>query len=362
MKIKGIMCGIAFVIIAHAANVSAREGDDNAMGKISGVNNGFLEIEVSGITENGPLWLGCTFYPRTANETDLAPSRPGRNLFKIIPCSGSFTEKYRVPKDLVSFAVDIGDGRSEAEYVAALWRYRVDKTECRKGENGGPCRYCLKNGYHLEGRVDVFPGKWSFKTQGTKRIESEEIQRNQIVAEQQAHVAEQNQQSNEASQRQARLEETQRQAKLMEQQQQASQEAQRQAKLDEQRKREREEVQRQSRQDEQRRQQGELQRLARLEEQRRVEQEAAQQQVRIAEQQREAANKQEKMRQQTETRRNPRISIGAAVRTMNQNRIEIVNVRDGSPAARSGLTPGMVVIAVNYRSISSPSEYLSKNL
>ena len=152
----------------------AREGDSDAVGKITQVDNGVFEIIVKGRTEKGPLWLGCTFYPGTKRETDLEAVSSGKKHFLA---SGNFAERFRVPTDMVRWAIETSRGNSEADYVVALWRWRVEKSECRKRSNGGPCEYCLKNGYHLEDRVDIGRGTWSFETKGTSREELRKGQR-----------------------------------------------------------------------------------------------------------------------------------------------------------------------------------------
>jgi hypothetical protein len=37
-------------------------------------------------------------------------------------------------------------------YIIRLWSKRVEKSECKNG----PCEWCRKNGYHLEGRLGEY--------------------------------------------------------------------------------------------------------------------------------------------------------------------------------------------------------------
>ena len=56
------------------------------------------------------------------------------------------------------------------EFMVSLWDRLVDISECHAGPGGGPDEYCLKNGFHLEGRLDsrgwirvepwITPGRW----------------------------------------------------------------------------------------------------------------------------------------------------------------------------------------------------------
>lgn len=58
-----------------------------------------------------------------------------------------FTKSFT--SDPVEFATNKID-----KVIVALWRWKVSKNECHNGEGGGPCEWCKKNGYHMEGRID----------------------------------------------------------------------------------------------------------------------------------------------------------------------------------------------------------------
>ncbi len=161
-------------------DVHSREGDPDAIGKITSVKNEFAQIRVKGNTQKGPLWLGCTFFPGTLKERDLQAVRKNvRGKDCLFFCSGDFDETFTVPNWIMGMA----KGENQAEYVVALWRYYVPKNECNKGNNNGPCQYCLKNGYHLEDRVDIGRGTWSLETEGMSRNQLQKGQREVVQGE-----------------------------------------------------------------------------------------------------------------------------------------------------------------------------------
>ena len=155
---------IALQVIFGSIQTHAREGDSNADGRITGVKNGYFEIVVEGYTEDGPLWLGCTFYPGTENERDLEPVR----------VRGKFEVSFDVPTESrYGGIVDRARSLVEADYAVALWGWKVDKSECRNGSGGRPCTYCRKNGFHMEGRVDMGRGTYSVEEKGAERRDLE---------------------------------------------------------------------------------------------------------------------------------------------------------------------------------------------
>ena len=131
----------AVVVIAVgvlSAAALARKGDKNATGRITEVKDMFMGITVIGETEDGYLWLGCTLWPDEIKERD----------FPVRKVSGRFEESFGVPE-------------INADYVVALWRWKVDKDECHNGEGGKACKYCVRNGYHMEDRIARESGTWT---------------------------------------------------------------------------------------------------------------------------------------------------------------------------------------------------------
>lgn len=142
--------------ICSFQHVMGKEGDADARGGFNSVKNGDVEIIVSGWTDKGPLWLGCTVIHESGREQDLKAKREGKCL---IFCSGKFEEEFKMPVNLMR-------GEFEIDYVVALWRWKIDKSECRKGENRKPCQWCRQNGYHLEGKVRSTVGTWKHWVKG----------------------------------------------------------------------------------------------------------------------------------------------------------------------------------------------------
>ena len=131
--------------VVFSASALARKGDKNATGRVTEVKDTGLFLIVIGETEHGPLWLGCTFFPDTNREFDLGVRR----------VRGRFKESFTIPVTSVP--------EMRASYVVALWRWKVDRSECHRGENGRACKYCVRNGYHLEDRIDRETGTWSIR-------------------------------------------------------------------------------------------------------------------------------------------------------------------------------------------------------
>lgn len=183
MRLNNHIClllAIGVGLVAFASNAAGRDGDPNARGRINYVKNGTFEIIIEGETSGGPLWLGCTLFPGTDREQDLE-AKQSNNRF-LFWCSGDFTKKFEVPgigSRLYEIATK-GSSGLDVPYVVALWRWKVDRSECKNGPNGGPCEWCRKNGYHLEDRVDIGRGTWTFEEKGTDR---NDLRRNQRDAE-----------------------------------------------------------------------------------------------------------------------------------------------------------------------------------
>lgn len=151
-------------LLTLPSDAFCRDGDPDARGRIDQVTNTLYEIVVEGKTSNGPLWLGCTVIHKSGREQDLEAKHSGKCL---IFCSGDFREKFKMPASLTS-------GEISLDYVVALWRWKVEQSECHKGRNGGPCEWCRRNGYHLEDRVDIGRGTW------TLSLEKETTDRNDL--------------------------------------------------------------------------------------------------------------------------------------------------------------------------------------
>lgn len=379
-----------FLFLGIVSAGFSKDGDSDATGMITSVGNEFSLIRVKGYTQKGPLWLGCTFFPDTENERDLkAVHKNARGKECLFFCNGNFEETFYVPD--INWLNLVGDAEKESDYVAALWRYYIPQSECRKGDDGGPCNYCKKNGYHLEERVDVFPGYWSRTKRVTTREDSEKIQKEREEAEKKKFVSEQQQKKREENERPKRLEE---------QRHKEREEAQLQARLDEQRRLEREKTQRRQQEqdeaeekariaEEQRKEREANERKAALENQRKMEAEQkakleeqrnkAERQAQLEEQKRKEREVIEKRKKQIEERENTRrqsdaqknqtTSLGIDVRTITPkemkekgfnevfDRAVVEKVDVGSPASRAGLKPGMVITNVNGKMIKSASDF-----
>lgn len=68
--------------------------------------------------------------------------------YRVKPVSGRFKETYT----LSASALAKGGG-GNVTWVAALWRVMEHKNCCAAQNNGRACKYCNKNGFHLESRV-----------------------------------------------------------------------------------------------------------------------------------------------------------------------------------------------------------------
>ena len=359
--VAGIGVVVALMAVSFTLRCYAKQGDPNATGKITSVDNTSSQINVNGTVRNGSLWLGVTFFPGTEKECDLEAVQKNKRL---IFCTGSFSEMFTVPYTLPSLSevFNLRQDDKSWPYTVALWRFYVPRNECTSGDGGGPCDYCINKGYHLEDCVDRVRGTWTRTSGGvtTPRAELERNQRDAEEAERQARVdAERRQQEAE---RQARVEAERRQR-----------EAERQARIDAERRRQ--EAERQARIEEERRRQ-EAERQAEMAERRRREQEQAERQARIEEERRrlEAGRQAEivaerKRREQEQAERGSReVNIGINARTVtpremgerrlisNCNLVEVTSVDPGSPAARAGIRPGMIIRSFGGRVPHEPSD------
>lgn len=114
-----------------------KSGDKDATGEITSVKVTQVSVTVQGNTSDGPLWLGCTVTYKDGLEYDVPESA-------VEKVKGKFTGTilYRLrPQGVDSVTV-------------ALWRWKVSKKRCAKDNDGEPCQYCKKNGFHLEDRQD----------------------------------------------------------------------------------------------------------------------------------------------------------------------------------------------------------------
>ncbi len=132
MKNIPLFIGI-LVALAAPPSAFAKKGDKNATGNISSVTAHEFQVEVKGRTENGPLWLGCTVMYEDGVERDL----------KVRKVKGGFRE-------IISFQIR---PQGVSDVIVALWRWKVDKGECTKGDPG-PGEWCRRSGYHMEDRID----------------------------------------------------------------------------------------------------------------------------------------------------------------------------------------------------------------
>ena len=174
----------AIVLMISFSTAVAKEGDSDATGKITSVENAVFQIRVKGSTRNGPLWLGCTFFPGTARERDLQAERKNvRGKDCLFVCSGDFDHTFKVPRSLEEWAMGVARGEGDAPYVVALWRYYVFREDCHEGPGGGACEYCRKNGYHLEDCVYRGRGRWAFDKKTTTQEELEQAQRGAAARE-----------------------------------------------------------------------------------------------------------------------------------------------------------------------------------
>ena len=129
------------VLLIAGASVLAlggKTGDGNATGQITQLTVWNPNATVTGITEDGPLWLGYTVRWDDGTEIDYDP----------IKVKGKFSKQ-------ISFAAR---PQTLDEVIVCLWRYKVSKSRCAEDNGGTACQYCKKNGYHMDGNMDRTTG------------------------------------------------------------------------------------------------------------------------------------------------------------------------------------------------------------
>jgi hypothetical protein len=102
----------------------------------SAVELDYKNNEVTRTKEEG-LFLGVTAIVG-GEEIDFA--------WKVKPVNGRFKETYEASAPGIIFS---GSG---VEWVAALWQGKMTKSYCTYRFNS-PCKYCRKNGFHLDERI-----------------------------------------------------------------------------------------------------------------------------------------------------------------------------------------------------------------
>jgi hypothetical protein len=113
--------------------------DPNTTGKITRVEATQTSIIVEGYTNSGSLWLGCTIRPDAkAMEEDRKP----------IKVKGQFKESFTGKSGVFG----------EIPFAVALWRNKINKSQCSEINRDNACNYCQRNGFHMEGRVDYQAG------------------------------------------------------------------------------------------------------------------------------------------------------------------------------------------------------------
>ncbi len=136
-KITMISMLIVMTPIMTVWALDGKSGDKNATGKISQMKVSGSTVAVKGRTKKGKLWLGCTVRWKDGYEKDYSP----------LKVKGAFSKT--ITFKLRPQGVD--------KVTVALWRYKVSEKRCKK-DNGSACEYCKKNGYHMEGRIDIQSG------------------------------------------------------------------------------------------------------------------------------------------------------------------------------------------------------------
>ena len=64
--------------------------------------------------------------------------------FGVRIVNGRFKEEY---------SISMYDMSDDIKWIACLWKGKMRKENCAMRNNGNPCQYCRKNGYHLDERV-----------------------------------------------------------------------------------------------------------------------------------------------------------------------------------------------------------------
>ncbi len=133
--------------------VLAKKGDKNASGYLQTGNVG-MSVVAKGNVERGYLWLGFTFIHKGGWEEDK----------DVVKVRKDFKKYYTVGTGAIT--------EGKIDYVASLWRWKVDIGDCKsvcvycrdrvmhKEHKYEPCKWCKKKGYHMEDRVDSQRGTW----------------------------------------------------------------------------------------------------------------------------------------------------------------------------------------------------------
>lgn len=133
-KLAIVLCVSAIVLTVCVGTVWATYGG------FSQPKNVGMDVVISGATFEGTMYLGFTWMT-PYSEIDKA----------VVKVKGNFTKRYTVP------LMSIDKGSMSCDFVAALWNKKVSKRRCDRG----PCRWCQKNGYHMEDRGSSVKGTWS---------------------------------------------------------------------------------------------------------------------------------------------------------------------------------------------------------
>ncbi len=83
------------------------------------------------------LWLGVTVFITDAAGRTEERDFPARRV------TGHFKETY------TAYGGSILDGATKTIWVARLWEGKVYQQACAEWNNGRPCEYCERNGYHM---------------------------------------------------------------------------------------------------------------------------------------------------------------------------------------------------------------------
>lgn len=130
----GAMCAKRVLIVVavglgllglSASSVAAVKYIRNTMGEAV---VGTITARLVGV-EDSKWWVGCTV-KRGSKEIDLSP--------KLANYDGQYHWMY---------------GRKFNKYWVSLFEKKVSKRACKK-RNGKYCKWCKKNGFHLEGQLD----------------------------------------------------------------------------------------------------------------------------------------------------------------------------------------------------------------
>jgi hypothetical protein len=135
-KSRWLILAVACVSLSATALAwGGRDGDGDAVGRITrfDVKNPFAVVE--GTTSKGKLWLAYTVVWKDGKQIDYQPIR----------VKGSFRET------LTFQARPQGLSR----VIVCLWRYKVSKSRCVKERGDGTaCKSCKNMGFHMAGHQD----------------------------------------------------------------------------------------------------------------------------------------------------------------------------------------------------------------